>query len=404
MTVIEKWASFNSERTFTPKLCKQYFNRELEYTTNKGEKSDLLTVFKQSISLLEEEISSSSTYSFEEHIFYISAANINRAFNTAYNARSLIEKIYLTFCRALGCRDPLLYYHDQLISKIASQFIKKYFENNLQDLIKNKLLFTNEYAAIDLTSLPFPETEKDKIPFTILQNRKYIIPFLEKAISIEKSNILNRPDATGIIHEITNTEGGKTFLIGTLHLLPASYIQNTPIISEKLKQSSLVIAECAKNIFSNNSIDAGYVSLAYEKGIPVISLESRWDQITVLARVYINWLSSIFFSNIAIEDSSENTDELVADSSSSIDSLIIQDWQKGIWRESAYLKNTPSEFTDIVFKNREKKWLSDPKINLLNIIQDTKQTICIIVGVGHITGLLKAFEDDMRTLQIRQIV
>lgn len=119
---------------------------------------------------------------------------------------------------------------------------------------------------------------------SIAKNSKFIFNFLEKAIDVKIFTTLNEPNVKGMVHQFTNQDSGKIFIIETLGSLEKNYISNVPNIRNSIQQSSKIFVETMPFLFSNYLND-DCISLANKKNITVQPFECKWERIKIFFHI-----------------------------------------------------------------------------------------------------------------------
>lgn len=343
-----------------PACIKNYFDSNLSIVSDRQKKTDITFLFQKSIRLLDE-----IEESCQEYDFLLAAANITKTFNKAYN------KCYL----------------NELIEKIAHKYIKNYHQDSLSTLIttRNRLqiIEKNYQLCSDIPNGGSDSLEDREIRImnSIAKNSKFVFDFLEKAIDIKIFTTLNEPNVKGMVHQFTNQDGGKIFIIGTLGSLEKNYISNVPNIRNSIQQSSKIFVETMPFLFSNYLND-DCISLANKKNITVQPFESKWESI------------KIFFSHIkaSLEDSAPiPTLEDTPIKEKELVSLRIEQWQKGVWNYDDYRKTIPQKVQNLLFTTRINDWLQ--KTNLLEHLSHHKNTVSIVIGANNVKIFSDIFEN-----------
>lgn len=440
MNILKKWSLLEDN---------DYISSTFELTTEKSDKVDFTTLLKKSIDNFPE----MDSYNLDDLLKALD--NTNNRFTKAYDKYPILYKVICLFSKKLGVKATLPQYYDEFVKKIISEIVKKskskpidfldkivsYDQEKLRSeegslttfgkiLAKCFVEINNEestdipqYYDQFITKIIFQITKNFKNNLTGLieksnsyHSKKFrnengeptilgeiFTKYLNHALSIQQQ----RTDIKGIFYEITNQFNCKSYLIGTLHVLPENSMSCIPSsILEKIKESGELICEVGEEQPAGG-LDRFLIDNLSENGAKITALENKSFQQNIIKRIQdlpsTEWQNSLSEKKknklIALQILQNPINGLVA---------IQEAWQNGDIDALKLLVTQlmPPEQKNILFKERNKTWLSDTNFNLIPKLKNAKTPISIAVGVGHLvgkTGLLQALQKE-KNLQIRQLI
>ncbi|KAG6559125.1 TraB family [Candidatus Rhabdochlamydia oedothoracis] len=354
--IIEKWA----------KLEGNYFNDQLEYTKNKSDKLILSDLFQRTITEIK---SIEAEVSLE--IIIPAFQQINKCFRERNSEKEL---------------SSIVSSYESLIELLVSKTAKAY-EGNYRKLADQSLKFKNNDQDIEAD-------------------------FLNKCLESMQNNMEKYSMPKGIIYEIINEKGFTGYLIGTIHFLNFSYLEtNAPWLLERIKDSSELITEIGTS-YQNLPIDElECIRPTMDIGLSELAIENKTD---LLGFETLEWQKSFFSPTqklTQLTDYPKNFSPYLLDryNHTSIQQIYesIEAWQHGNIDELKLIttKLVGPAAKQVAFKERNKKWLSEPTINVIERLENMEKPISIAVGAGHLvgkTGFIKALEATGK-FQIKKI-
>lgn len=412
--IIKKWEN----------IGENYLNSNLQYTNDRSQKITFNEAIKKTIENFPSNIEKHDIKSTFEAIYHINSKFKKKSFRDisiteVYN--NFIKIAYTKLIEQHSFRDLAIHVssNNQEIEKInqnpkiinlnkeISELEKKSGENSKTDF---KILFKKSQLQVIesnlISKLKDKDTYKDEF-FNILLSKAF-----------EKEGVNTR----GIIYQIKNKKGFVSYIIGTNHksiqdvnkkiILDKNLLLKGTIIPEIVKKSSEFISELGWVPLKPNSMDEELTILARNINIPIHALETLEEIEKSRSSLNSCFIKSKYDKKL---NKIEKNGQIALLQDIKINPLINSFNQLINWRNGDITKmqldlKIYSAFSPIItkqfelLKKRNKNWLENKNINLLNKLENTEQQIVIVVGAAHLfgkRGLLKAFEDY--GLNIQQI-